>query len=88
MSLWSPEQGPSWSTLDFGGDEKLSHHFVRRAYQPLMLWGHLERDAGRVTVHLISDLMHPIAGGSHLQTGAYHIVAGAYATDAWLTETD
>ncbi len=58
----APAQGPSWSTLDFGGNEKLSHHFVRRAYEPLMLWGHLDRKAGRVTVHLISDLMHPIAG--------------------------
>ena len=57
-----PEQGPSWSTLDFGGAPKLSHHFLRRAYEPLMLWGHLDRDTGRVTVHLTSDLMHPIAG--------------------------
>ena len=56
------EQGPSWSTLDFGGAPKLSHHFLRRAYAPLLLWGRLNQDAGRVTVHLISDLAHPIAG--------------------------
>ena len=35
---------------------------MRRAYEPLMLWGHFDRGAGRVTVHLISDLMNPIAG--------------------------
>lgn len=62
LSCLPTEQGPSWSTLDFGGDTKLSHHFVRRAYEPLMLWGHFDRGAGRVTVHLISDLMHPVAG--------------------------
>ena len=57
------EQGPSWSTLDLGGHPKLSQHFVRRAYAPVSLWGHVDRHAGTLTVHLINDLARPIKGG-------------------------
>lgn len=57
------EQGPSWSTLDFGASPKLSQHFVRRAYAPVPLWGYLDRRAGMLMVHLTNDLAHPIEGG-------------------------
>lgn len=57
------ELGPSWSTLDLGGHPKLSQHFVRRAYAPVSLWGHVDRRAGTLTVHLINDLARPIKGG-------------------------
>ena len=67
-------QGPSWSTIDFGGHQRLSHHFVRRSYQPLMLWGHLDKAAETVTVHLISDLMGPVAGRAQLQGIACSLV--------------
>ena len=55
-------QGPSWSTLDYGGGWKLGHHFARRFYAPLLLWGHFERAAGAVRLHLVSDLLHAVEG--------------------------
>ena len=45
-----------------GGSPKLSHHFVGSAYAPVALWGHLDRQAGTVTVHLLSDLAQPLEG--------------------------
>ena len=55
-------QGPSWSTLDSGGGWKLGHHFARRFYAPLLLWGHFKRGAGAVRLHLVSDLLHDLKG--------------------------
>ena len=56
-------QGPSWSTLDYGGGWKLGHYFARRFYAPLLLWGHFDSATGIVRLHLVSDLLHAVEGG-------------------------
>jgi len=51
---------PSWSTIEFDGTPKLSHHAVARAFAPLLL--STTEAAGTVSVHLTSDHSAPLAG--------------------------
>ena len=65
-------QGPSWSTLEYDGSLKLSHHAVRRAFAPLLLAGRVAlaegsaRSAGsareELRISLTSDWPDPIGG--------------------------
>ena len=58
-------QGPSWSSLDYGGGWKLLHYFARRFFAPLLLWGYYHRASSTVHLHLISDLTHALEGTRH-----------------------
>ena len=51
---------PSWSTIEFDGTPKLSHHAVARAFAPLLLSA--TEAAGTVHVHLTSDRSAALAG--------------------------
>lgn len=59
-------QGPSWSSLDYGGGWKLLHHFAARFFAPLLLWGHYDRGNTSVHLHLISDRNQAQEGASRM----------------------
>ncbi len=50
----------SWSGLDYYGNWKALHYFVKRAFEPLLLSP--VEEAGKLKVYFVSDRLEPITG--------------------------
>ena len=48
-------QGPSWSTIEYSGIWKMSHYFVKRAFQPIVVIGQINK-LRELNVSIISDV--------------------------------
>jgi len=57
-------QGPSWSSLEYGGRWKLLHYLARRFYHPVLISA-CEKDE-HLQVHLTNDRKTPLEGQLHL----------------------
>ena len=49
-------QGPTWSSLEYGGRWKGLHYEVARAYAPLIISGHYDNSSDVAVVYLTSDI--------------------------------
>ncbi|XP_063217719.1 beta-mannosidase-like [Bacillus rossius redtenbacheri] len=52
-------QAPSWSSIEFGGRWKMLHYYARKFFAPVMVSA-LVTPAGRLEVHVVSDLRHEL----------------------------
>ena len=48
-------QGPSWSSLEYGGRWKMLHYYVKEFFQPTAVNGHIKND--QLYIHIVND--HP-----------------------------
>ncbi|XP_029586871.1 beta-mannosidase [Salmo trutta] len=55
-------QGPSWSSIEFGGKWKMLHYFAKDFFSPVLPVGF--EDQGSLVVYAVSDLSHDL----HLRT--------------------
>lgn len=55
-------QGPSWSSIEFGGKWKMLHYFAKDFFSPVLPVGF--EDQGNLVVYAVSDLSHDL----HLRT--------------------
>lgn len=63
-------QGPSWSSINYGGAWKLLHHRAARFFAPLLVSAALNRTAGTVSVHITSDITADVLGVTLITQGA------------------
>lgn len=54
--------GASWSSMDFGGNWRLSHYSMKKVYAPLMLTVHHDKDTDKYSIWAVSDLNEEIQG--------------------------
>ena len=59
--------GPSWSTIEFDGTPKLSHHGVARAFAPVLVSATEAVGTGMLTVHLTNDLTRDLSDALDLE---------------------
>jgi len=57
-------QGPSWSSLEYGGRWKLLHHMAQRFFAPLMVTVSFNTDADLLEVFAVSDIPLPVYRGT------------------------
>ncbi|GAB4815646.1 hypothetical protein N2152v2_002692 [Parachlorella kessleri] len=62
FQVGSDVQGPSWSSINYGGAWKLLHHTARAFFQPVAVSGVVDRQEQTVTVHLVNDLSVGVTG--------------------------
>ncbi|KAJ7385973.1 hypothetical protein OS493_012305 [Desmophyllum pertusum] len=58
-SIW---QAPTWSSLEYGGQWKMLHYFVKDFFAPVIASSYQE--GGKFKLYVVSDLMKPITEGA------------------------
>ena len=55
-------QGPTWSSLEYGGRWKMLHYAVTRAFAPVIASGYYDQRADQVYAYATSDLVQALQG--------------------------
>lgn len=55
-------QGPSWSSVDYGGHYRLLHYTAKKFFSPLLVSADYDRNTNIASVFLTSDVNQPLAG--------------------------
>ncbi len=74
----TPQQGPTWSSMEYGGKWKALHYVIKRIYNPVMLSCFEDKTSSTIDLYLTSDLPPSLVlqGDVTVQLLAYNTTDG------------
>lgn len=79
-------QGPTWSSIEYGGKWKPLHYTIKRVFAPIIVSGYQDAGTGTVFVHLTSDLKPEDAVAGTLRVRLLSYKDSATPANEWTKE--